>query len=132
MTMTDPIADMLTRIRNASRAGLLTAEVPCSREKLEIARIMKEKGFILDYEKVEDSRQGMIKIALRYSRSGEEMFTRLLRVSKPSFRASRKAGELTPVKDGAGIAIVSTSKGIKSDEECRRENLGGEVLCHIW
>ncbi len=132
MTMTDPIADMLTRIRNASRAGLLATDVPCSREKLEIARIMKEKGFILDYEKVEDSRQGMIKIALRYSRNRGEMFTKLLRVSKPSFRVSRKAGELIPVKVGAGIAIVSTSKGIKSDEECRRENLGGEVLCHIW
>ncbi len=132
MTMTDPIADMLTRIRNASRAGLLAADVPCSTEKLEIARIMKEKGFILDYEKVEDSRQGMIKIALRYSRSKDEMFTKLLRISKPSFRVSRKAREIASVKNGAGIAIVSTSKGIKSDEECRKENLGGEILCHIW
>lgn len=132
MTMTDPIADMLTRIRNASRAGLLNVEVPCSGEKLEIARIMKEKGFILDYEKIEDSRQGMINIALRYSRNRDEMFTKLIRVSKPSFRVSRKAAEITPVKQGAGIAIVSTSSGIKSDEECRRENLGGEVLCHIW
>ncbi len=132
MTMTDPIADMLTRIRNASRAGLTVLDVPCSQEKLEIARIMKEKGFILNYDKVEDSRQGMIKIALRYTGSKDEIFTRMVRISKPSLRVCRKARELVPVKNGAGIAIVSTSKGIKSDEECRKENLGGEVLCHIW
>jgi small subunit ribosomal protein S8 len=132
MTMTDPIADMLTRIRNASRAGLPELDVPCSKEKLEIARIMKEKGFIQSYEKLEDNRQGMIKIALRYSRGGDEIFTGLVRLSKPSFRVCMKAKDIAPVRNGAGIAIVSTSRGIKSDEECREENLGGEVLCHIW
>ncbi len=132
MTMTDPIADMLTRIRNASQAGLAVVDVPCSNEKMAIARIMKEKGFILSYDKVEDDKQGMIKIALRYSRSKGEIFTKLLRISKPSLRVCVKAKELAPVKNGAGIAIVSTSKGIKSDEECRKQNLGGEVLCHIW
>ncbi len=132
MTMTDPIADMLTRIRNASQAGLLVLDVPCSKEKLEIARIMKEKGFILNYDKVEDSRQGMIKISLRYTRSKDEIFTKMIRISKPSLRVCKKVKDLAPVKNGAGIAIVSTSQGIKSDEECRKENLGGEVLCHIW
>jgi small subunit ribosomal protein S8 len=132
MTMTDPIADMLTRIRNASRAGLLVVDIPCSKLKLEIARILKEQGFIINYDKVDDSKQGIIKIALRYSKNKEEIFTKLVRVSKPSLRVCLKAGDIAPVKSGAGIAIVSTSKGIKSDEECRKENLGGEVLCHIW
>lgn len=132
MTMTDPIADMLTRIRNAGRAGLPGVDVPCSNEKLAIARIMKEKGFIAGYEKSEDNKQGVIRISLRYSGRGEDIFTKLLRISKPSLRVNMKAKELTPVKNGAGVAIVSTSRGIKSDEECRKENLGGEVLCHIW
>jgi small subunit ribosomal protein S8 len=132
MTMTDPIADMLTRIRNASTAGLLVVDIPCSKLKLEIARILKEKGFILNYDKVEDNKQGVIKIALRYSKNKEEIFTKLVRVSKPSLRVCLKAGDIAPIKSGAGIAVVSTSKGIKSDEECRKENLGGEVLCHIW
>ena len=132
MTMTDPIADMLTRIRNGSQARLKTVDVPCSNEKLAIAGIMKDKGFISGYDRIDDDKQGMIKIVLRYSRSKDEVFTRLERVSKPSLRVCVKSKDLAPVKSGAGVAIVSTSKGIKTDEECRKENLGGEVLCHIW
>ncbi len=132
MTMTDPIADMLTRIRNANSTGHLTVDVPCSKEKMEVARIMKENGFILGYDKIEDGRQGMIKIALRYFEGGEEAFTGLRRVSRPSLRVHVRARDLYPVRGGAGLAIISTSKGIKTDQECKNENLGGEVLCHIW
>ena len=132
MTMTDPIADMLTRIRNASGVRHLTLDVPYSKEKWEMLRVMKSKGFILGYDRVEDNRQGVIKIALRYTKAGDEIFSGIERVSKPSFRIWAGAKDIAPVKGGAGIAIVSTSRGFKTDAECREENVGGEVLCRIW
>ena len=132
MTMTDPIADMLTCIRNASMAGHAEVCVPCSSEKQAIARILKEKGFIKNWEKIDDLKQGVVKIFLRYTQDGEQLIIGLKRVSKPGLRVWVKAKDVRKVHDGVGVGIISTSNGIKTDEECRKENIGGEVLCYVW
>jgi small subunit ribosomal protein S8 len=132
MTMTDTIADMLTRIRNASRAKHPDVDVPCSNEKQEIARVLKEKGFIKNWERMDDGKQGILKISLRYGKNGEDTIGVIKRVSRPGLRLWVKAKDIPRVHGGVGIAIVSTSKGIKTDEECRKENIGGEVLCYVW
>lgn len=132
MTMTDTIADMLTRIRNASRAKHIDVEVPCSKEKQEIARILKENGFIKSWERTDDDKQGILRISLRYDENGQELIIGIKRVSKPGLRLWVKAKDIPRVHSGVGIAIISTSKGIKTDEECRKENVGGEVLCYVW
>ena len=132
MTMTDPIADMLTRIRNGNRAKHQHVDVPFSNEKMEIARILKEKGFIENWEKKEDGKQGILAISMRYSSYGEGAITGIKRESKPGLRVWIKAKDVPKVCDGIGIAIISTSKGIKTDEECRKENVGGEFLCRVW
>ena len=132
MTMTDTIADMLTRIRNASRARHPSVDVPCSKEKREIARILKGEGFIQNWERIDEGKQGILRISLRYSESGDEVIGNIKRVSKPGLRLWVKAKDIPRVHNGVGIAIISTSKGIKTDEECRKENIGGEVLCYVW
>jgi len=129
--MTDPIADMLTRIRNALRAEKQTVEVPASKVKLGIARVLKDEGYIRDFKFLDVGPQGILRIYLKYGPEGEMVITQLKRVSKPSRRVYRGVDELPRVRNGLGIAVVSTSKGILSDRECRRERVGGEVLCTV-
>ena len=129
--MTDPIADMLTRIRNANQNRNVTCEVPASKVKLEIARILKDEGFIEDYKLNNETVQGTITLTLKY-KNKERVITGLKRISKPGLRVYAKAEELPTVLNGLGIAIISTSKGIMTDKEARKQNIGGEVLAYIW
>ncbi len=129
--LTDPIADMLTRIRNAIMIKADKVDVPASRMKLEIVKIMKEYGFIRGYKIIKDRRQGIIRISLKYV-DGECVINGLERVSKPGRRVYVGVDELPNVKGGIGIAIVSTSKGLMSDKKCREQRIGGELLCYIW
>ena len=130
--MTDPIADMLTRIRNANQMRYKEVEVPASKLKLEIARILKEQGFISDFKVNKDAVQDMMVLNLKYGENKERVITGLKRISKPGLRVYAKSNEIPKVLNGLGIAIVSTSKGIMTDKEARKESLGGEVLAYIW
>lgn len=132
MVMTDPIADMLTRIRNANMVRHEKLEFPASSVKKEIADILKREGFVRDYEFVEDNKQGVIRIFLKYGANEERVITGLKRISKPGLRVYAKADELPKVLNGLGIAIVSTSKGVLSDKEAREQGIGGEVLAYVW
>ena len=132
MQITDPIADMLTRIRNANSAKHPTVDVPVSKMKTAIADILKEEGYIKGYEIVDDGKQGMIRITLKYGANKEKVISGLERVSKPGLRVYAGADELPKVLKGLGIAIISTSKGIMTDKNARREHTGGEVLAFIW
>ncbi len=132
MVMTDPIADMLTRIRNANMVRHEKLEIPASKVKKELADILKREGFIRDYEFVEDNKQGILRIFLKYGANNERVITGLKRISKPGLRVYAKAEELPRVLNGLGIAVVSTSKGVLTDKEARREAVGGEVLAYIW
>ncbi|KGA98302.1 30S ribosomal protein S8 [Alkalihalobacillus alcalophilus ATCC 27647 = CGMCC 1.3604] len=132
MVMTDPIADMLTRIRNANTVRHEKLELPASKVKKEIAEILKREGFIRDYEYVEDNKQGVIRIFLKYGPTNERVITGLKRISKPGLRVYAKAGELPRVLGGLGIAIVSTSNGVLTDKEARSQQIGGEVLAYVW
>lgn len=132
MSMTDPIADMLTRIRNANTVRHEQLEVPGSRVKKEIADILKREGFVKDVEYIEDSKQGVIRIFLKYGSNNERVITGLKRISKPGLRVYAKADEVPRVLGGLGIAIVSTSKGIMTDKDARGQQVGGEVLAYIW
>ncbi|MBF0713136.1 30S ribosomal protein S8 [Gemella sp. GH3] len=131
MTMTDPIADLLTRIRNANMVKHESLEVPASNIKKEIVEILKAEGFIKDVEYIEDNKQGIIKIFLKYSK-GERVIKGIKRISKPGLRVYAKANELPRVLNGLGIAIVSTSNGVVTDKVARKNNTGGEVLAYIW
>ena len=130
--VTDTIADMLTRIRNANSMRYTEVKVPASNLKLELARILKEEGFIKDYKVLEETAQGMILITLKYGQKKERVITGLKRISKPGLRVYAKASEVPKVLNGLGIAIISTSKGIMTDKEARKQGLGGEVLAYIW
>ena len=132
MVMTDPIADMLTRIRNANLVRHEKLELPASTIKKEIADILKREGFIRDFEFIEDSKQGVIRIFLKYGSTNERVITGLKRISKPGLRVYAKAEELPRVLGGLGIAIVSTSKGLMTDKEARQSKMGGEVLAYVW
>jgi small subunit ribosomal protein S8 len=132
MSMSDPIADMLTRIRNAGKARFKSVEVPGSNLKREIARVLKEEGYIKTYKFIEDGKQGILKLELKYDDSRNHIIYRLERISKPSRREYHKAKDVKPVYNGLGLAILSTSKGIMSDKKARKENVGGEMLCQIW
>ena len=129
--VTDTIADMLTRIRNANQMRYEEVQVPASNIKKEIARILKEEGFIKDYKIVSDDAQGTIVLTLKYNKK-ERVITGLKRISKPGLRVYAKNDEIPKVLNGLGIAIISTSKGIMTDKEARKENIGGEVLAYIW
>ena len=128
----DPIADMLTRIRNANQMRYVEVEVPASKIKMEIARILKDEGFIADYSVKKNAVQNMIVLNLKYGKNKERVITGLKRISKPGLRVYAKAHEVPRVLNGLGIAIVSTSKGVMTDKEARKESLGGEVLAYIW
>ena len=132
MTTTDPIADMLTRIRNANSARHTTDEIPASKVKLAIAQILLDEGYIRSFEKIEDGKQGMIQVTLKYDEKGKRVISGLKRISKPGLRIYVSCEELPQVLNGLGIALVSTSKGIKTDRDARREGLGGEVLAYVW
>ena len=130
--VTDTIADMLTRIRNADAMRYTDVSVPASNLKIELARILKEEGFINDYKVVKDDAQGVIELTLKYGEKKERVITGLKRISKPGLRVYAKSNEIPKVLNGLGIAIISTSKGIMTDKEARKQNLGGEVLAYIW
>ncbi len=132
MAMTDPIADMLTRLRNANSVYHETVDVPASKLKRAIADVLKEEGFIKDYTFTEDGKQGMIQISLKYGPAREKVITGIKRVSKPGLRQYAKHDELPRVLGGLGIAIISTSKGIMSDKNARKAGLGGEVVAYVW
>ena len=129
--VTDPIADMLTRIRNANQMRYKEVEIPASKMKEEIARILKEEGFIVDYKVKKNNIQNILVLSLKYS-GKERVITGLKRISKPGLRVYAKAEEIPTVLNGLGIAIVSTSKGVMTDKEARKNSLGGEVLAYIW
>lgn len=132
MTMTDPIADMLTRIRNANTVKHETVDVPASNIKKEIVRILLEEGFVRGYDVIEDEKQGIIRIQLKYGQSGERVIQGIKRISKPGMRVYTKAYEVPKVLNGLGISVISTSKGILTDKQARKENVGGEVICYVW
>ena len=132
MTMTDPSADMLTRIRNANSVKHETVDVPASNIKKEIARILLEEGFIRGYDVIEDGKQGIIRIQLKYGQSGERVISGLKRISKPGMRIYEAADEVPKVLNGLGVAMVSTSNGILNDKQARQNNVGGEVICYVW
>ena len=129
--LTDLIADMLTRIRNAVRIKAEKVDVPASRMKLEVAKILKEEGFIKAYKILKDKRQGILRIVLKYM-DNDNVISGLKRVSKPGRRIYVNKGEIPRVMSGVGIAILTTSKGIVSDKVCRQEGVGGEVICYVW
>lgn len=132
MHITDPIADMLTRIRNANNARHTTVDIPASNMKKAIAQILLDEGYVKNVEFIEDSIQGVIRITLKYGENKQKVLTGLKRVSKPGLRSYASKDELPRVLKGLGIAIISTSKGVMTDKEARRLNVGGEVLAFIW
>lgn len=132
MVMTDPIADFLTRVRNASSARHESLELPASKVKKDIANILKREGFVKNVEFVEDDKQGVIRVFLKYGQDNERVITGLKRISKPGLRVYAKAGDVPKVLNGLGIAIVSTSEGVVTDKEARAKNIGGEILAYVW
>ncbi|MBA1336392.1 MAG: SSU ribosomal protein S8p (S15Ae) [Firmicutes bacterium] len=132
MVMTDPIADMLTRIRNANTVRHSQVEIPASNMKKAIAQILLEEGLIKGYDVIDDGKQGIIKIELKYGPGQEKVISGLKRISKPGLRVYVKKDEVPKVLGGLGIAVISTSKGLMTDKKARQENVGGEVLCYIW
>ena len=132
MVVTDPIADMLTRIRNAITAKHADVEMPASKAKKAIAQILLDEGYIAGYEEIAYELQNTLKVTLKYGAKGEKVITGLRRISKPGLRVYAKSNELPKVLNGLGIAIVSTSKGVMTDKTARNLNLGGEVLAYVW
>ncbi len=132
MSMTDPIADMLTRIRNASMVSHASVEMPSSKLKVQLAKLLKEEGFISDYNVKEVGKFKVLEITLKYDAKNKPIISKLERVSKPGLRNYSKAKNLPKVLGGMGIAIVSTSKGLLTDRKARKENIGGEVLCYVY
>ena len=132
MAVTDSIADMLTRIRNANNTNKESVDIPASKLKVEVARVMKEEGYIKHYKVIKDNKQGILKIYLKYGSKGEKVISNLKRVSKPGCRVYVGKGEVPRVLSGFGISIISTSQGIMTGNKSKEMNVGGEVLCYIW
>ena len=132
MAITDPIADLLTRIRNANTVNRDKVEVPASRVKKAIVEIIKQEGFIKDFEYIEDGKQGILRLYLKYGQNKEKVITGLKRISKPGLRVYAKKDEIPRVLGGLGVALISTSKGIMADKKARQQGLGGEVICYVW
>lgn len=132
MNVTDPVSDMLTRVRNAGLAGLRYAVVPASKMKIEMTKILEAEGYIRGYRLIRDEGQGKIKIALKYSQSGEHVIRKMLRVSKPGCRVYKGVEKLPKVRGGLGVAILSTPKGIMTDATARSQRVGGEILAYVW
>ncbi len=132
MQMSDVIADMLTRIRNANNAKHQSVDVPASKMKKSIAEILLNEGYIKSYEVIEDGKQGIIRIQLKYAQGKQKVIRGIKRVSKPGLRIYASCEDMPKVMNGLGVAIVSTSKGVMTDKQARKENVGGEVLCFVW
>ena len=132
MVMTDPIADMLTRIRNGIIAKHEKVDIPASNIKREIARILLEEGYIKGYDVIEDGKQGLIRVALKYGKDGQKVILGLKRISKPGLRVYADKNTVPKVLNGLGISIISTSKGILTDKQARELGVGGEVVCYVW
>ncbi|WP_282802261.1 30S ribosomal protein S8 [Secundilactobacillus kimchicus] len=132
MSMTDPIADFLTRIRNANMVYHESLEVPASKIKRDIAEILKREGFICDVEYIDDDKQGIIRVFLKYGRDKQRVISGLKRISKPGLRTYVKSDSVPKVLNGLGIAIISTSEGVVTDKEARAKKIGGEVLAYVW
>ena len=132
MSMTDPIADLLTRIRNANLAHREIVEIPASKIKKSIAEILKSEGFIRDVEDIEDNKQGVIRVFLKYGEERNRVITGIKRISKPGLRKYAKSDSLPKVLNGLGIAIISTSVGVITDKEARSKQIGGEILAYVW
>ncbi len=132
MTMSDPIADMLTRIRNATRARFNSVDIPGSQLKIELAKILKDEGFVRNYKVIKDGKQGILRVYLKYSSDRDAVIYGMRRISKPSRRVYVKSKDIKPVMNGMGLSILSTSRGIMTDKRARSENVGGELLCNIW
>jgi len=132
MSMTDPLADMLTRIRNAGMVKFETVEMPLSKVKTGVAAILKKEGFINDFQVLDTDTQGVLRIEMKYDQDNERIITNLKRVSKPGRRVYVKHDQIPKVMSGLGIAIISTSKGIFTDKEARAMKIGGELLCEVW
>ncbi|HDZ62234.1 MAG TPA: 30S ribosomal protein S8 [Nitrospirae bacterium] len=132
MMMTDPIADMITRIRNANMIKAEKVDIPASKIKIEMTKILKENGFVKGYKVLKDKKQGILRVSLKYASDGERIISGLKRISKPGRRVYVDKEKIPQVIGGYGIAILSTSKGVISDSSCRRDGIGGEVLCHVW
>ncbi|BDI01212.1 30S ribosomal protein S8 [Ligilactobacillus murinus] len=132
MAMTDPIADFLTRIRNANMVKHESVEVPASKMKKNIADILKNEGFVRDVEYIEDDKQGIIRVFLKYGKNNERVISGIRRISKPGLRSYVKADEVPKVLNGLGIAIVSTSEGVMTDKDARAKKIGGEVVAYVW
>ncbi|MBS4537342.1 30S ribosomal protein S8 [Clostridium sp. D2Q-11] len=132
MAMTDPIADMLTRIRNANNAKHETVDIPASNIKKALAEILLNEGFIKGYDVIEDGKQGIVRVQLKYSRDNDKVITGIKRISKPGLRVYAKKDEIPRVLGGLGIAILSTSKGILTDKQAKKNDVGGEVICYVW
>ena len=128
----DPVADTLTRIRNANAAGHEKVDIPSSRLKVEIARILKEEGFIKGYKVIEDEKQGILRVSLKYGPGNERVLRGITRTSRPGLRVYTRTRKIPRVLSGMGIAILSTSKGVMTDREARSRAVGGEVLCYVW
>ena len=132
MSLSDPIADMLTRIRNAGKAKFNSVDIPGSKMKSELAKVLKSEGYIRNYKFIKDGKQGILRVYLKYDMRQAHSIIELKRISKPSKRTYLKARDVQPVYNGMGIAILSTSKGIMADKTARMENVGGEILCTVW
>lgn len=132
MVMTDPIADMLTRIRNGNNAKHETVDIPASNMKKSIANILLEEGFIKGFDVIEDGKQGILRVQLKYGKDNEKIISGIKRISKPGLRVYVKSDEIPRVLGGLGIAVLSTSKGVITDKAARKESVGGEVVCYIW
>ena len=132
MNITDPIADMLTRIRNANTAKKQTVDIPASKMKKSIAQILLDQGYIKAFEEIKDDKQGILRVTIKYDENGKKVISGLKRISKPGLRVYVNKDELPQVLNGLGIALISTSKGIKTDKEARELGLGGEVIAYIW
>jgi len=132
MVMTDPIADFLTRIRNANSVNHDKVEIPASKLKKTMAQILKDEGMIKDFEYIEDGKQGILRVHLKYGPNKQKVITGLKRISRPGLRVYAKKDEVPRILGGLGIAIISTSQGVMTDKQARKRGLGGEVLCYIW
>ncbi|WP_028585174.1 30S ribosomal protein S8 [Desulfogranum mediterraneum] len=132
MSMSDPLADMLTRIRNGVKARFESVEMPLSTIKVNVAKVLKDEGYITDYQVIEQEVQGILKIDLKYGPNGEQVITGIKRVSKPGLRQYKKNDRIPKVMTGLGVGILTTSQGVISDREARARRIGGELLCEIW
>lgn len=132
MTMTDPVADMLVRVSNAHQAGHDRVEIPASKMKMGIAKVLKKEGFIKNYKLIQDKKQGILRVYLKYTEENEPVIRGLKKISRPGRRVYRGFEEIPSVRGGFGVVILSTSKGILSDKDARSQRIGGEILCQVW